>query len=398
MRIVYLIPGMSGAGGAERSLAAMTPFLTPSVDLHIATWTGHDSLRPDIESAGATLTNLDGSSRPAIALEFRTFVQRVKPDLIHTTLIDADVIGRPIAASSAIPVVSSLVNVNHGVAVMREGAGRTDARLLAWSADAATARLVVRFHALTDHVASTMSRRLAIPRRRIEVIPRGRDADVLGRRSPTRRQSARAALGVDDDRPLIIAAARHERQKGLDVLIRATPLIAHDHPGVRVFIGGREGRNSAELRQLVEDLGIGSVVRFIGQRDDVADLMCAADVWCVPSRWEGLGSILLEAMCLEVPVVASSVPAICEIAGDPPVFTLVPVDDAERLARGVGDVLSDPASAQRRTKLARERFLREFAVDDVSDRMMRFYERSVESSRWRWLRSIPSIDRGRSAK
>ena len=381
MRVVYLIPGMSGAGGAERSLAAMVPFLAPAVDLHIVTWNGQDELRSDIEGAGATLTDLAVGGRPALFLELRRVISRLKPDLIHTTLIDADVVGRPVGLSNMVPVVSSLVNVNHGISVMRSGAGRWDKRLLAWSVDAATARSVVRFHALTEHVASTMSRRLGVPRSRIEVIPRGRDPQVLGRRTPSRRRAAREALGVHDDRPLIVAAARHEHQKGLDVLLRAVPLIAHEYPDVRVLIGGREGNASSELRELVAQLHLDGVVALLGQRDDVATLMSAADVWCVPSRWEGLGSILVEAMCLEVPVVASAVPAICEIAGDPAAFTLVQPDDPNALARGVLDVLSNPAFAEQRSTIAYGRFLSEFTADDIAQRMIGFYERSLASSR-----------------
>ena len=381
MRVVYLIPGMSGTGGAERSLAAMAPFLAPDVDLHIVTWTGQEGLRSEIESAGATLTNLNADGRRAIGIEFKRLITRLSPDLVHTTLIDADVIGRPVASWSMIPVVSSLVNVNHGVSVIRAGAGGRDRRLLAWSADVVTARLVVRFHALTEHVASTMSRRLAVPRRRIEVIPRGRDPESLGRRTPERRRVARAGLGVLDDRPVIVAAARHEHQKGLDVLIRAASLIARRHPNARVFIGGREGQASAALRQILEELQLQDVVQFIGQRDDVANLMCAADVWCVPSRWEGLGSILIEAMCLEVPVVASAVPAICELGGDPSVFRLVNPDDPSDLASGVMDVLSSPAMAEQRATRAYGRFLSEFGANDVARRMVGFYERSLGSSR-----------------
>ncbi len=390
MRVLYLIPGMSGSGGAERSLAAMVPFLVPSVDLHIVTWTGRDDLRSVVESGGASLTNLVADNRRALAREFGRLVDQRKPDLVHTTLIDADVVGRPVAASRLVPVVSSLVNVNHGMSVMRGGAGRLDKRLLAWSTDAATARLVVRFHALTDHVASVMSRRLAVPRGRIEVIPRGRDPQALGRRTSSRRRSVRAALGVEDDRPLVVAAARHEQQKGLDVLIRAVPLILERHPDVRVLIGGREGQVSSDLRRLVQELELGKAVEMIGQRDDVSSLMCAADVWCVPSRWEGLGSILIEAMCLEVPVVASSVPAIRELAGDPPVFTLVRPGDPHDLATGVLDVLADQKSAEQRTRRAHDRFVNEFVAEDVARRMVSFYERALESSR---LVRYPVLDR-----
>ena len=159
-----------------------------------------------------------------------------------------------------------------------------------------------------------------------------------------------------------------------DVVAEGAQLAAKRRRGHRV----EQPRNSwvAEGRQ-----SRGEVVALLGQRDDVATLMSAADVWCVPSRWEGLGSILVEAMCLEVPVVASAVPAICEIAGDPAAFTLVQPDDPNALARGVLDVLSNPAFAEQRSTIAYGRFLSEFTADDIAQRMIGFYERSLASSR-----------------
>ena len=86
-----------------------------------------------------------------------------------------------------------------------------------------------------------------------------------------------------------MAAARHEKQKGLDVLVRASRRLCDARPDVMVLIGGRDGNESGNIHRLIDQLRLEDNVRLIGQRDDVAELMCAADVWCVPSRWEGLG-------------------------------------------------------------------------------------------------------------
>lgn len=383
MRVVYVIPGMHGGGGAERSLAATLPFLAHDIHADIVTWTGRDDLRAEVETVGATITDLGSVGRVATVRALRDFIQDVGPDIVHTTLIDADVVGRTAAAASRVPVVSSLVNVNHGLDVLRSGAGPLSRRVQAWSADALTARLVVRFHALTDHVASVMSRRLLIPSDRIEVIPRGRDPVRLGMRSPDRRAAARAAHGVRDDQFLVCAAARHERQKGLDVLLRSIPQVVALRPDATFIVGGRHGNQTSELEALVAELGIADAVRFIGQRDDVADLMCAADAWCVPSRWEGFGGILLEAMCLQVPIVASDVPAVREVAGDPPVAALVPPGDHAALARALVAIADDATAAAASARRARQRFLDEFSVDAVSTQMVAFYERALAESRWR---------------
>jgi glycosyltransferase involved in cell wall biosynthesis len=369
---------MRGAGGAERSLAAIAGDLCTDVDLHVITFTGRNQLGPELVSAGATLSDVGAGSRARIVRSLAQRISDLDADIVHTTLIDADVVGRVAAMVTRTPVVSSLVNVNHDPR-RSMGAGGRARRIAAWGADAASARCVVRFHALTEHVATTMSRRLLVPRRRIDVVPRGRSPTTLGRRSDDRRDRARNDLGVTGR--LVVAAARHEPNKGLDTLVRAISLLPSRCSDVTVAIAGREGTETERLRRLVDDLEVGDRVRWLGQRDDVAELMCAADVWCVPSRWEGLASILIEAMALEVPVVASAVPAIREVAGDPPVFRLVAPEDPVALAEGVADVLDDPDGAAERARRAYDRFLDRFTTRRVAEQMIGFYERALDASR-----------------
>jgi glycosyltransferase involved in cell wall biosynthesis len=385
VRVLYVIPGMSGEGGAERSLAAMAPYLGKVIDLHVLTFTGRTQLRGDLESAGARLTDLATRDRVHLVRELLQVIGDEKPDLVHTTLIDADVVGRFASVLRRTPVVSSLVNVRYERAQRRNSGIPGWKTYGVWGADAATAQLAVRFHALTGYVADTMARRLLVGRGRIDVIPRGRDAQRLGRRTEERRAAARERLLLGAE-PVVVAAARHERQKGLDVLLSAVPLLERELPDLRVFIGGREGLQTTRLRERCDELDLADRVAFIGQRDDVADLMCAADVWCVPSRWEGLGSILIEAMALEVPVVATSAPAIREVAGDPPCFRMVPPDDPCALAGALLEALRDPTRSQSMTLRGRERFIERYTADAVAEQMLEFYERSLSTSRLGRLR------------
>ena len=382
VHILYLIPGLDGSGGAERAVAALAgPYQQRGVQLDVVTFNGRDGLAGEVEAAGATVLTLPAASMPKLAIEVRGLVRARRPDLVHTTLFDADLPGRVGARLGGVPVVSSLVNVAYGPEQRANPALTTWKLEVARAADRGTAKLARRFHALSAHVATVMGRRLGIPADHIDVVPRGRDAGLLGEPSEPRRASVRAALGVDASCPLVVAAARHEYQKGLDVVIRAWPEVRRAEPGARLLIGGRRGSETALLERLIAEqrAGVGSDpgIEMIGARDDVPDLLGAADAFVVPSRWEGLGSILVEAMALGAPVVASDVGPIPEVVGES-WGRLVPPDDPPALAAAVVATLrQSPDERLRRAAVARHRFSSRFTLDAVADAMVAFYARAL---------------------
>ena len=368
-------------------MAAAAPYLSRDVDLHIATLTGRNELGADLAEAGATLHDLGPAGRVELVRRLIHLIEDIQPDLVHTTLIDADLVGRAAALITRTPVVSSLVNTAHPFRKRDSPGVHLAKRLGVWGADIATARTVVAFHALTDHVAATMARRLLVRRSRVTVITRGRSDDALGRPDAARRHRARAMLGVSSEELLVVAAARHERQKGLDLYVAACAEVAAVRPGRYVFVlGGRDGQDTRMLRELARSHSESAPIRFIGQRDDLPEIMCAADLWVVPSRWEGLGSILVELMALEVPVVAAAVPAIAEVAGDPPVLWLAEPGSSHALASRMRDALDRPEATASLTQRARERYLASFQAEAVSAATVVFYDEAVRRSRWTRLR------------
>ena len=383
MRVLYLIDSLV-PGGAEQSLASLAPFYTGAgVRLDVAYLHDRPGLQPSLQEAGAELFCL-GSGRDrlrSIQLTRRLIAERA-PDLIHTTLFEADLAGRTAGWLSRVPVVSSLVNLEYGPEQ------RSDPRLKGWklraaqAADAGTARAVHRFHAVSRSVADVMARRLLLPRRRIDVVPRGRDAKGLGRRTSDRRAAARGALGVDSTTSLVLAVARHEYQKGLDLLIEAFPRILHATPEARLLVVGREGGHTNALSQAIQRLQLNEAVLLLGARNDVPDLLCGADVFVAPSRWEGLPGAVLEAMALEAPIVASDIPSVREaVAEDSAV--LVPSGDPVALADAVTATLRDPSAAAERARHARADFLERFTLEAVAAAMLSFYERALMRTRFR---------------
>jgi glycosyltransferase involved in cell wall biosynthesis len=380
VHVLYLIDSLV-AGGAERSLVALVPSLAElGVYLDVAFLKERPGLQPDLEASGVSLFNLDGlGGRVGWYRRSRRLLASRRPDLVHTTLFEADVIGRVAGSLSGIPVVSSLVNVPYGQEHLADPGLRTWKVRAAQLIDALTARRVTRFHAITAYVASVMSRRLRIPPDRIDVVHRGRDPQILGLRTSERRFGTRRELGLGDRHKLVLAAARHEHQKGLDVLLDAFPTVVERLPETRLLIAGREGNKTTLLRSRIAELRLEDTVRLLGQRDDVLDLQCAADVFVLPSRWEGLGSVLLEAMALEAPIVASDLPAIREVTGPKEVAYLVPAGSATDLAFGIMEALNNPVESGNRARAARERFLSRFTIERIAQQMVAFYERAISS-------------------
>lgn len=383
MRVLYVIDSLA-IGGAERSLAAMAPHLVArGVDLRVACFSEGGGVRAELDAAGVPVTVLDGTDRAARAARARhvaALARSLRPHLVHTTLFEADIAGRVGARLARVPVVSTLAVTAYGAEhVHRPDLSSAKVRA-AQALDALTARLVRRFHAVSGVVAATMAHRLRVPRDRIDVVWRGRDAAVLGRRAEDRRARARAQLGLADDVPVLLAVARQEPDKGLDVAVAALPAVRAQWPQARLIVAGAPGAATADLRVRARHRDVEGGLTFLGPRNDIADLLSAADVFVAPSRREGLPGAVIEAMALEAPIVASDLPAIEEVVG-PGTALLVPVGDAPALAEAVATTLADSVAARERARSARRRFEQHFTIERAVDGMTAFYERATAPGR-----------------
>ncbi|WP_406057152.1 glycosyltransferase family 4 protein [Streptomyces sp. NBC_01077] len=154
---------------------------------------------------------------------------------------------------------------------------------------------------------------------------------------------ARAELGAVD-RPLLMAVGALERGRGYRTLLDAARSWRELDPQPLLVIAG-EGRERAALQQRIAAEGL--PVRLIGRREDVAELLAAADVAVLPSRWEARSLLAQEALRLGVPLVATAVGGVPELVGD--AAELVPYGDSAALAGAVRGLLED---VERRMDLA----------------------------------------------
>ncbi|MFK7944203.1 MAG: glycosyltransferase [Paracoccaceae bacterium] len=163
------------------------------------------------------------------------------------------------------------------------------------------------------------------------------------------RALGRAALAVPADALLVGLVGRVCHQKGIDTFVKAAAATAKESPSVRfVVIGDAEDKELLNcLDARISNLGLADRIRFAGHREDMADMLAALDVLAAPSRWEGFGLMLVEAMAAGVPVIASNVGGMPDVLGR--AGLLVPPDDPNLLAEAMAALLGD---AEGRTDMA----------------------------------------------
>lgn len=188
------------------------------------------------------------------------------------------------------------------------------------------------------------------------------------------RTKVRAELGLGDADRLLVAVGNLYPVKGHIVLLRALALLVEHGKasGLTVAVAGRGGEEAA-LREFARQAGIEANVRLLGYRDDAGDILAGADIYAMPSLSEGLPLALLEAMAVGLPVIASRVGGIPEVAIDGENALLVPPGDPAALGSAIERLIGDRALCARLGRAARQTAERDYTLDAMLDRYEAIY-------------------------
>ncbi len=197
---------------------------------------------------------------------------------------------------------------------------------------------------------------------RLRVIPNG----VAFGRGPLKRELSAGAPRT------LVAIGRLERVKGFDVLLTALVTVRDAIPDISVKIAG-DGALRGDLERLRSELRLTKCVEFLGFVDDIQTLLQSAEIFVMPSRWEGLPISLLEAVASGVPVVASAVGAVPEVITDRETGRLIPPGDVEALAKAIIEVLQNPDEAHERAVRAFQRAKSRYSLDATVASVERLY-------------------------
>ena len=307
-------------GGAERAFATIACGLKDrgwNVDVVSLRDTG--PLSQLLLEAGIDVTPLN--SRGFLDLsaiqQLRKHLRTVDCACLLTFLHEANLVGRLAAGLARVPRVVSGIRV-------------ADRRWSVRVPEFLTQRLVSRYIAVSESVASVHSSICRIPRSRIDVIPNGVDAQQIRDVAP----ADRTTFGCLPDDFIFLCAGRLSDQKApLDVLSAFQRLLASlttSHRRIRLLFVG-DGPLRGGIEQQVRTSGLAETVQVLGWRSDLWSLMKSADCLVLASHWEGLPNVILESQAAGLPVIASAVDGCQELVDDRMTGLLFPPGDTAAL-------------------------------------------------------------------
>jgi glycosyltransferase involved in cell wall biosynthesis len=349
-------------GGAERCLTELATQIDRSRFAPVVYCLAPPPLRDDasclpaLVAAGIEVHCLGGRGVwqfPLVARRLKRLLLAQKPQLIQTFLFHANVLGRIVARRAGVSrVVSGIRVAEHA------------ARWHLWF-DRLTQSRVDRYVCVSQAVADFSAKQLRLPREKLVVIPNGIDLDKY----PAGHPADLRALGVPPGRRVIVFVGRLEPQKGVQWLIQSAALWLARLPDCDLLLIG-EGPFRPSLEAAARAAGFADRVHFAGWRADVPEILAAGSLLVLPSAWEGMPNVVLEAMASRLPVLASDVEGVRELLGPAAARQTVPYGDTPSLCDKILGLMRDPASLRALAAENRRRAEENFGIA----RMVRAYE------------------------
>lgn len=212
-----------------------------------------------------------------------------------------------------------------------------------------------------------------VPREKVKVVPLGTDLQQFDP-SHYNKNEARTLFGLPHKGYTIGVLGRLDKLKGQHILLRAVPEVVKQHPNVMFLIAGDEtaGEHGYKeyLLKLCRELDIERYVKYLPFTDDVPRLMAALDVFVLPSFSETFGLVVVEAMAMQRPIIATNAGGLPEIITNGRTGLLIRPRDATAVAWAIHRVLSDSALRLSLGHLAREEALRRYDIDSCVDSLL----------------------------
>jgi glycosyltransferase involved in cell wall biosynthesis len=367
------LAGSSAYGGGERYLELLFDRLDRSRyrRLLICPEPGPFVYRMKDRGVETQLVHLAPLFNPIAIWKLTRLLARERVTILQTHGARANFYGRIAGRLAGVPVIISTVHnslKDYEVHSLRRGIYTFLLRL--------TLPLVHRIICVSDANRRDLVDECPTAKERTYTVYNGVDLSAFS--SQFDRQKFRQKIGVLEG-PVLVMIARLTEQKGHRYLIQALPCLLETWPQLCcLFVG--EGELRDELQCMAINLGVERACRFEGVRQDIADILTAADVCVLPSLSEGFPFVLLEALAMGCPVVASRVNGVPELIEHHKTGLLVPARDSQALAAAIHEMLSDPTAASKMGANGRAVVKERFTVDQMVANTTAIFEAAMEDA------------------
>ncbi|HEX67912.1 MAG TPA: glycosyltransferase, partial [bacterium] len=358
MKILHLITTLD-LGGAERHLYFLVrETIRKGYQIEVAYLKGQGKMEPFFRKLGVKVFPLHMKTifDPRCIFSLYRLIRKNRYSIIHTHLFKADFLGGIVGKFAGCP---RIISTKHNIDLYLKN--QIFGLLGRWIASIINYRVIAISYAVKDFLL-----KLGFPKKKIVVIHYG-----LGEISLTGK-SVRKELLIPEDKIVITCVARLYPQKGHIYLIQALEKIKKTYSNfVCLLVGDGPLRN--ELEREVKRRNLEKEVIFMGWRNDVGDILAGSDFLVLPSLWEGFGLVILEAMSLHKPVVATRVGPIPEIIIEEKTGILVSPQNVEELSNAILRMISEPELRRKMGEAGWRRLRENFSLEKMIEKYVKFY-------------------------
>jgi glycosyltransferase involved in cell wall biosynthesis len=309
-------------------------------------------LRPDVPADVEVLPLcLDRPTQWRAAMKFGRFLLAKKIEILHSHMFQSSLYASPVGWLCGVGAVFETV---HGREDWRRGWLKSR-----FVVDRTVGRFVDAYISVSEGCAEYLTDRKGLPARKIHVIPNGCDLDRFSD-SSSNTGDLKNALGLRNGQSVLLVIGRLEPQKGHAVLLEAMARIRTEFANVHLVCVG-EGSLAESLKARTAELGLNECVHFVGYQRRVEDWLAMADVAILPSFYEGMPLVVIEALAAGRAMVATAVDGTSEVVVNGKTGLTVPPGDAEALAKAISQLLRNPAERRALGAAGRQWVLEKFS-------------------------------------
>ena len=381
IRVLHVITRLERGGAPAVLLEVLQRCDTSQFEHHIATGLSQapeDDMIPFAKDTGfrvVVIPSLIRDIHPFLdiyaLLKLYFLIRKGRYDIVHCHTSKGGFIGRLAARLAKVRVI---IYSPHGD-IFEGYFGKIKTRFFIWL-ERFSARFTDKIISLTKSGIEPYIKAGIGQKSQFDYIYNGVDVERLRKRKVDRIQK-RQEIGVENDCFLVVTAGRLVPVKGHTYLITALAQVITAIPNIRlVFLG--DGELRGELLGQVKTLGLEKQVLFPGMRSDVPEIISCSDLFVLPSVNEGFGVVLLEAMAMRCPIVATNVGGVPEVVLDGETGILVPPGDPVQLAGGIIRLLKDTSLALKMAECGYQRLKACFDIRETVSKTEHLYKELLE--------------------
>lgn len=328
--IFHLITGLD-VGGAEKMLLKILPLLQNNFNNHVICIKGYGEIGRELQEKGIKVhyLNLKNIFDLGLIIKFQSLIKKYQPDLLVTYLIHADLFGR---------IFGKLFGIKKIICSVRVKPLNEIKYFPLFILDGLTSFLVNHYHFNSQTVANFYKKYFFLSSKKITVIPNGLELDKYDIKIDINKK--KKELGLPINKKIVGCVAKLRKQKGHKYLLKAFQQVQKELKDVILVLVGN-GEEIDNLKKLAKDLEIDKNTYFLGDRNDIPEILKTFDVFVLPTLAEGMSNAIMEAMASEVPVITTDIKENQELIKDNESGIVISLKNSKNLHEKILQILKD---------------------------------------------------------